>query len=372
MTKTSVSPSKVLPLSEDELRYKDQLEKKFGNPLDRVRKSSLAKILLIVIAALLIIGGGAVYYFNSLFSAPQKQAESEVFVVSTVAEQKDIKDKLLSQGFIKNAWAFDYALTKTDSKIDAGGYRISKSMDAWTLAKTVADKPALVWVTIPEGLRKEEIGERLAKALGWDEKALHEWTYTYTAMDYDHLEGVYFPDTYLIPTDENGLDAANRLRRRFDEQFAPYMTKFLKQDVKWTTALKIASIVQREAGGKSDMPLIAGILWNRLLKNMKLEVDATVQYARDDRDELTTGFWKPITVADKEIDSKYNTYKYAGLPPFPISNPGIDAIDAVLNSEETDCLYYLHDSNRQIHCAVTYEEHLQNIKNYLLKGGENE
>lgn len=325
-----------------------------------------------IITAGIAIAMTATLAYRSLFDAPQKQAEQEVFVVSTIAEQQDIKDKLKSQGFIKNTWAFNYALTRTDGKIDPGGYRISKSMDAWTLAKTVAGDPAMKWVTIPEGLRKEEIGERLAKALGWDEKALHEWTYTYTAMDYDHLEGTYFPDTYLIPADENGLDAANRLRRRFDEQFAPYMTKFLKQDVKWTTAIKIASIVQREAGGKDDMPLIAGILWNRLLKGMKLEVDATVQYARDDRDELTTGFWKPIKVEDKEIDSKYNTYKYAGLPPFPIANPGLDAIEAVLNPTETKCLYYLHDSKRQIHCAETYEGHLQNIKNYLTEGGEKE
>jgi UPF0755 protein len=327
----------------------------------------------IIVLTTLIAGIGAIsaaiFYYNSLFAAPQKQAATEVFVVSTIAEQQDIKNKLKDQGFVRSAWTFNRALAGTDGKIDPGGYRISKSMDAWSLAKIVAGKPQLVWVTIPEGLRKEEIGERLAKALGWDEKALHEWNYTYTAMDYDHLEGTYFPDTYLIPTDENGLDVANRLRRRFDEQFAPYMTKFLKQNVKWTTALKIASIVQREAGGKADMPLIAGILWNRLLKDMKLEVDATVQYARDDRDGLTTGFWKPIKVADKEIDSKYNTYKYTGLPPLPISNPGLDAIDAVLNPAETDCLYYLHDSNRQIHCAKTYQEHQQNIDKYL-KGGE--
>lgn len=337
-----------------------------------IKLNKTAKIITGITLALLIIGAGTAYTLNSLFSAPQKQAEQEVFVVSTAAEQQDIKDKLKSQGFIKNTWAFNYALAKTDGKIDPGGYRISKSMDAWTLAKTVADKPAMVWVTIPEGLRKEEIGNRLASALGWDEKTLHEWNYTYTAMDYDHLEGTYFPDTYLIPTDENGLDVSKRLLRRFDEQFAPYMTGFMKQNVKWTTAIKIASIVQREAGGKADMPLIAGIIWNRLLKDMKLEIDATLQYARDDRDELTTGFWKPITPADKEIDSKYNTYKYTGLSPFPISNPGIDAIDAVLNPAETDCLYYLHSADRQIHCAKTYEEHLQNIKNYLTEGGEKE
>lgn len=323
------------------------------------------------IAALAVLAVGVIsitlgsIYYNSLFAAPQKQAEAEVFVVSTVAKQQEIKDKLKNQGYIRNAWAFNRALSGTDGEIEPGGYRINKSMDAWSLAKAVAGKPQLVWITIPEGLRKEEIGERLAKALSWDEKALKNWSFTYTAMDYDHLEGVYFPDTYLIPTDESGIDIADRLRRRFDEQFAPYMSKFLKQNVKWTTALKLASIVQREAGGKNDMPLIAGILWNRLLKDMKLEVDATVQYARDDRDELTTGFWKPIRVEDKEIDSKYNTYKYTGLPPFPISNPGIDAIDAVLNPTETDCLYYLHDSGRQIHCAKTYQEHLTNINNYL-------
>lgn len=320
--------------------------------------------LAILIVGVAIVTVGTTYY-NSLFAAPQKQAETEVFVVSTVAKQQEIKDKLKNQGYIRSSWAFNRALAGTDGEIEPGGYRINKGMDAWSLAKTVAGKPQLVWITIPEGLRKEEIGERLAKALSWDEKALKDWTYTYTAMDYDHLEGVYFPDTYLIPTDESGIDIAERLRRRFDEQFAPYMSKFLKQNVKWTTALKLASVVQREAGGKSDMPLIAGILWNRLLKDMKLEVDATVQYARDDRDELTTGFWKPIKVEDKEIDSKYNTYKYTGLPPFPISNPGIDAIDAVLNPTETDCLYYLHDSNRQIHCAKTYQEHLTNINSYL-------
>ncbi|MFH1565593.1 MAG: endolytic transglycosylase MltG [bacterium] len=111
------------------------------------------------------------------------------------------------------------------------------------------------------------------------------------------------------------------------------------------------------------MPLIAGILWNRLLKEMKLEIDATVQYARGKTEK---GWWTPIKASDiTEIDSPYNTYKYKGLPPHPISNPGINAIEAVLNPIETDCLYYLHDDNREIHCAKTFEEHKANIEKYL-------
>jgi len=306
--------------------------------------------------------------FQLLFGAPQRrvrETEAGIFTVGLQASQEQVIENLSEQGYFRSPLGFGIALSRTGKTVEPGAYHLNKNMNAWEVAKTLTSTPYMKWVVIPEGLRKEEIGERLAKTLGWDEKQLHDWNYTYTAMDYDHLEGVYFPDTYLIPVDESGLDVANRLRRRFDEEFTPYMTKFLKQDVKWTTALKIASIIQREAAGKEDMPLIAGVLWNRLLKNMRLEVDATVQYARDDRDNLTTGFWKPITPADKEIDSKYNTYEYTGLPPFPISNPGLDAIDAVLNSAETDCLYYLHESNRQIHCAKTYKEHLVNIEKYL-------
>ncbi|KKS98954.1 MAG: Aminodeoxychorismate lyase [Candidatus Woesebacteria bacterium GW2011_GWB1_43_14] len=318
--------------------------------------------------SLLILVVSSVIAFQLFFGAPQRrlrETEAGIFTVGLQISQKQVIEDLSEQGYIRSPLGFSFTLSRRNKSIEPGAYNLNKNMNAWEVAKTLTSTPYMKWVVIPEGLRKEETGERLAKILGWDEKQLHDWNYTYTAMDYDHLEGVYFPDTYLIPVNESGLDVANRLRRRFDEEFAPYMTKFLKQNVKWTTALKIASIVQREAAGKEDMPLIAGILWNRLLKDMKLEVDATVQYARDDRDNLTTGFWKPITPADKEIDSKYNTYKYTGLPPFPISNPGLDAIDAVLNSTETDCLYYLHDSNRQIHCAKTYREHLANIEKYL-------
>src|SRR3989344_2858715 len=327
----------------------------------------LVRYKFIVLALLLLLlAGGAFVAYTSIFGAPQKAAETELFTTPvTEIDTQNLTQKLNDNGFIRNTWAFNLALSRTRKAIEPGGYEISKSMNAWQLAHTLTASPSLKWVVIPEGLRKEEIGERLTQTFGWDEKELNKWTHTYTAMDFDHLEGVYFPDTYLIPVDESGLDTADRMRRRFDEKFTPFQSEFLKQNIKWTTSLKIASIVQREAAGKVDMHLIAGILWNRLLKNMKLEVDATVQYARDDRDKLTTGFWKPIKPEDKEIDSKYNTYKYAGLPPFPISNPGLDAIVAVLNPEETDCLYYLHDPNRQIHCATTYEEHQANIEKYL-------
>ena len=236
-------------------------------------------------------------------------------------------------------------------------------MNARKLITILTSEPQLKWITIPEGLRKEEIGERIAKEIHWSDEDLEKWNTIYTAMEFDYREGVYFPDTYLIPVGENGLDTAKRMINRFNERFAGYLEKFSEQNILWTTGLKIASIVQREAAGKEDMPLIAGILWNRLLNDQPLEVDATVQYARGN---TGSGWWAPITSVDiQNIDSPYNTYKNKGLPPTPISNPGMDAIDAVLNPEETDCYYYVHDANRQIHCAKTIEEHEANIDKYL-------
>ena len=316
-------------------------------------------IIAVIIVLLLTAIAGLIKY-NALFAAPQKQAEPERFIVPLNAAEQDIIQNLLEQGFIKSKWGFKYALGKTE--IQPGGYKIAKNMNAWKIAEILVNEPYMKWVIIPEGLRKEEIGEILAEELGWNEEQKNDWTNRYTAMQFDYFEGVYFPDTYLMPKDETGLQIAQRFIDKFNEKFALYADKFIKENIKWTTALKIASIVQREAAGKNDMPLIAGILWNRLLRGMKLEIDATLQYARG---KTENGWWSPIKPADKAIDSPYNTYLYKGLPPHPIANPGIDAIDAVLNSAETECLYYLHDEDGKIHCAKTYEEHLKNIEQFL-------
>ncbi len=337
--------------------------------------SKKIKIAIIAVASILILAGaGSFIAYSSVFGAPQKQAEAERFIVPLGAE--NTIQKLHDDGFIKSEWALGYALK--GKQIEPGGYKISKSMTAWQIADALKE-PYMKWVVIPEGLRKEQIAELIGDALGWDQEAKTKWVGNYTSMKYDEIEGVYFPDTYLLPKDETGLQIAERLRAKFNEKFAPYADKFVKENIKWNTALKIASIVQREAAGKDDMPLIAGILWNRLTKGMKIEVDATVQYVRDSvihygktpNDVQLAGYssegdwWKPIKAEDIKIDSPYNTYLNKGLPPHPICNPGIEAINAVLNSAETKCLYYLHDSSGKIHCSETYEEHQANIETYL-------
>ncbi|NTW14538.1 MAG: endolytic transglycosylase MltG [Candidatus Moranbacteria bacterium] len=317
------------------------------------------------IGTVAVLFAGAWFAYATLFSSPQSEGNEEIFIVNRNQTAQATAKKLKSQGFIRNGFAFSSLLFirgKRDA-IAPGGYHLSKNMNVWRIAKRLIADPDLKWVTIPEGWRKEQIGELLAKMFGWSDEELDTWDTVYTKMRSDYIEGTYFPDTYLIPITEKGLDIADRMTRRFDQRFAPYVGGFAAQNIKWTTGLKLASIIQREAGGKDDMPIISGALWNRLDKGMNLEIDATVQYARGKTD---SGWWAPVTSDDiRNIDSPYNTYKYRGLPPTPISNPGLAAIDAALHPAETDCLYYLHDADRQIHCATTYEEHVANIETFL-------
>lgn len=319
--------------------------------------------LLLWIGAVLVtgcIGGYVAYYF--LFSPPGTSTEQNSLVIPQGTTYSAIVQKLRTEGFIKNAKGFQLARRIHFSAIAPGGYLLSRSMNAFEVARQLTKGPDMLWITFPEGIRKEEMAERISKIIDWDETDIKEFITAAHALGAIADEGVYFPDTYLIPRSDGGSEAAQRMISRFNEKFAPFAPKFLEENILYNTALRIASIVEREAAGEGDKKLIAGIIWNRLLQNMKLDIDATVQYARGN---AGSGWWAPITSSDKELDSPYNTYKYRGLPPQPISNPGISSIQAVLTPEETECLFYLHDSDRVIHCAKTYDGHRANIQKYL-------
>ncbi len=295
---------------------------------------------------------------------PVDAETASIFVVGRNAETAEIKEKLLTQEYAQGRplLALSMLLHGGYGRIAPGGYRLNAEMSSWQMAGLLTSDPPLRWITIPEGLRREQVADKLQQAFTWDESERDAFLLADVPHPYDLADGFYFPDTYLIPTDETPAEVAKRFVNRFNENFDPLLPELRAQNIKYDTAVKLASIIQREAGGKSDMALIAGVLWNRLLQKMKLEVDATLQFMRGDEGE---GYWAPIDVAIKKTDSPYNTYMYPGLPPQPISNPGMDAIKAVINPEETDCLFYLHDNDRQIHCSKTYEEHLRNIDMYL-------
>jgi len=309
--------------------------------------------------ALCAIGFGV---WNTL-GPVSRVAEQWVLIVPQQNAEFDVPAELKKLGLIKNESAFRLFMdiTAVGKSVVPGGYRLNTSMPAWVIAEKITDTPQFFWVTVREGLRKEQIGELLGTTLGWTPEQENEWN-AFNADSAEYREGVYFPDTYLLPTDEPVPLVAKRFLDNFNTKFAPYVDKFTAKNIKWTTALKIASLIERESGGDSDKALIAGIIWKRLDIDMRLEIDATLQYIRGNSED---GWWPRVVPQDKYLESPYNTYRNKGLPPGPISNPGLAAIEAVLNPEETDCIFYLHSSDREIHCAVTYQEHLENIDTYL-------
>jgi len=322
------------------------------------------KTLSAIFILLLLVVSGALVWFN-YFDSPGNSMQTQVFVIPQDQIDFDIANELKKEGLIINTKGLSFLMdTFALGKFVApGGYRLSKSMNAWQVMKKITSKEDLTWVTISFCPRKEQVGEKLAKALDWNSEELAKWNTVYTNTKPEYFEGVYYPDTYLIPRDENGAQIANRFINRFNEKFAPFFPEANKKNIRWTTVLKIASLIAREAAGKEDMKIISGIIWNRLNKNMALQIDATMQYTLGK--QADGSWWGRISLEQKRSDSPYNSYRTKGLPPTPICSPNIDAIDAALNPEETDCLFYLHDKFEQIHCAKTYEEHKANIDKYL-------
>lgn len=219
--------------------------------------------------------------------------------------------------------------------------------------------PSMRIVRVQEGLRREEVAQVVADRLDWNVAQKEEFINNTSDVN---VEGHYFPKTYLIYKDDSPSQVTTTMVDEFGMQIDKVKKPKSKQIINEEMAIKIASIIQREAGGKSDMALISGIIWNRIFNGMKLQIDATLQYAKGNEED---GWWRQVTSEDKKIKSSYNTYLYAGLPPGAIANPGMDAIFAAYNPQKTSCLFYLHDKNRQIHCAKTYEEHKKNIEIYL-------
>jgi len=220
--------------------------------------------------------------------------------------------------------------------------------------------PESAFVKIPEGSRKEQILAYLDKRFVWDEKD-EEAFLAFDEIRKTKHEGTYFPDTYLMPQDATGSEVRKIMEERFDTKLEALRQEAKKKNINFDTAVNIASIIQREAAGISDRNIVSGIIWNRIFAGMKLQMDATLQYAKGTEDN---GWWPKVVPADKKIESPYNTYKYAGLPPSPIANPGLASIKAALNPTKTSCLFYFHKDG-VIYCSKNYEEHKRKIDLYL-------
>ena len=285
---------------------------------------------------------------------------SVLFSIESGENIRSIADKLQKQNLIRSPVAF-FLLARFGSvadKIQAGEFRLSRSADMYKIADSLTHGTVDVQITIPEGYRNEEIALKLAQSLSIPENEFLK------AAE----EGFMFPDTYLIPKEASASQVSKIFLDNFNKKVTEKEISLIKQkNLTLDEVINIASIVEREAKLDEDRPLVASVILNRLNIGMKLDIDATIQYALGYIPAEKSWWKKEITLEDLEIDSPYNTYKNPGLPPTPIANPGLKAILAVLEAPKTDYLYYIADKIGKSHFAVSFEEHARNIAKYLNK-----
>ena len=181
------------------------------------------------------------------------------------------------------------------------------------------------------------------------------------------LEGFLFPDTYRLPIEADAAQLVQMMLENFDRQVTPSLRQsYGYHGLAVREAVTLASIVQREAVVSDERPLMVGVFLNRLEQGIMLQADPTVQYALGYQVQQDQWWKSPLSASDLKIDSPYNTYRYPGLPPAPISNPGLEALNAVAEPVESDFLYFVVDCTSEIEGAHifsrTFEEHLTYVE----------
>ncbi len=319
------------------------------------------KVFILVLLILGTLSAGV--YFVYQLNRPVGEGEKKEIIVESGDSVWEIASKLHEEGLIRSTTTFVLyiRLRNLTAKLQAGRYDIPSSLSVAQITKLLQHGTFDVRLTFLEGWRREEYLEYTLERLPVDNESFTEGFMTETK----ELEGYLFPDTYLVSQDVTAKELVALLRENFERKYVEMAEVIAEQKLTKKQAVILASMVERETRQPEEAVIIAGIFLKRLKIGMPLGVCATVQYALGYQEKEETWWKKTISNEDTKVDSPYNTYKHAGLPPGPISNPGLAALRAVANPQSSEYLYYLHDEDGNIHYAKTLEEHQQNKVKYL-------
>ena len=269
-----------------------------------------------------------------------------------------------------------------DSRLQAGQYTLNGNLTVPHLARAISEGSAQdVVVSFLKGMRVEEMADYLAVtspaeidpaeflALVRRERQFDLSPYSFlNSLGVDNtLEGYLFPGSYMVPADADAQYLVEDMLRNFDTQVTPAMRQaYGAQGLSLADAVILASIVERETPVDEERPRIASVYTNRILEEMPLQADPTVQFAIGFQVE-NQNWWKaPLYLSALTVQHPYTTYGISGLPPGPISNPGLASLQAIANPEETEFLFFVVDCEsdppgRHVF-SRTYEEHLANVE----------
>jgi UPF0755 protein len=339
---------------------------------------SLARFFVIFFSISFLVGGtlAASFVWDAFLRAPQSGAEEVVISITDGERLDDISLSLKKNNLIPSRLGFKIytKLIQADRSFKTGDFtlRVGQSYASLVSALT-SPTPDEVTIVFPEGLNLEQMVEGVEAAFGagygnqWLQGlSLDRWQETYSFLPENlsvvrTLDGYLFPDTYKVSRSGFPDSLTYKLLTNFGEKFSPELrAETIRQGKTIDEIIILASILEREVTGDVDRAKVADIFWRRLKIGMALQADSTVHYVVGS--DGSTAYTSDI---DRSVDSPYNTYKYPGLPPGPICNPGLSSIRAAIYPEANDAWYFLTDNDGVVHYARTNDEQNQNKVLYL-------
>jgi UPF0755 protein len=307
------------------------------------------------------------WLFYAVYDDRSHPSSSSQVVIARGSSFDEIARQLAGAGVISNVSTFRILarLRRQDVAVRAGEYRFIPHLTQSEVLHDLVSGGAQVaaWVTIPEGFTAAQIAGRLQEAgVGASREYMRDFMHQTLAIDGTRtksLEGFLFPSTYLVPLGAAPQQVAGQLIAEFFKELpANAAARARALHVSVPEVVTVASLVEREAKREEDRPKIAGVIYNRLRLRMPLQVDATVEYALPEHKSV-------LSFADLKINSPYNSYVHAGLPPTPIANPGRASLEAAFNPAKGNDLYYVYCGNGRHVFADTLAEHQANVARCL-------
>ena len=331
--------------------------------MSKVCRKRIAFIFTAIICVLMV---AIILGFGMFFTRPaQKDGIDQVITIREGMSLKEVAGTLKSKGIIINKDLFILwtRLLGNSRKIKAGEYLLNSGMTPARIIEILTKGIIITYtVTVPEGFSIEQIGNILDESGLADKNSFISLAYEpgvikKYGISGPSLEGFLYPDTYEFGKGLPPLLIIDVMVKRFREIIGPYMKRIEELGMKVEEVITLASIVEKEAGNAEEMPLIASVFLNRLKKGMRMESDPTVIYGMNN-------FTGNLTRKDLLESTPYNTYVIRGLPPGPISNPGLASIKAVLYPAETDYLYFVSKNDGTHYFSVSIEEHNRAVWTY--------
>lgn len=330
--------------------------------------------LAITCCLALAVAGLAAWRQVSSLSAPfRAYVGAEQFVdIEPGMGTTAIGARLVDAGVVRDVWAWRVALWRSEQarRLKAGEYRFDRPMTAAeVVAVLVRGDVYLRTVTFREGLTIRQMAgvfaERgLGEAGAFVDAAADVSLVAALDPEARDLEGYLFPDTYALARRASAADLVRKMVARFESVWTPALRDAAAAGGLTTRqAVTLASLVEKETARPDERAVVSGVYHNRLKARMGLQCDPTVIYALERAGRYTGN----LTKADLAVDSPYNTYRYAGLPPGPIAAPGKAALEAAVRPAEVDYLYFVSRNDGSHAFARTLAEHNQNVQEYQVR-----